>query len=666
MLGRMPATRWRQVLQLALLVVLAWQLLGLASSAASRNLSFDGGMNLEVSKSIANGLGPRGRYDDGPLYPPGVQSKEPFFLVGAAVFKLAGVGPVQAQATNFLFLLLLTLLVVRVVAKVSDLETGLLAAIFVLAMPQLHWYGLSGYGEVATMCFGLAALTVIAWPERLHPGAIARPCVAGALAGLAVATKVVGVVQLAAIALVLALRAMADADTGSRIRSLLRAGVAFAAGVALPLVLIEAWRMHWLGRDGYAHYWAFQLDSIRAQSGAEPRLAQAPMLDKVPMHFAVLEREFGRGALATFGLLLVPFVAIAAHLRTARDQNRAWRWLVVGLMLIACAYLPWWLAIVPTNKAWVRYLYIALLAMALLAAIGTLASAREAIAGAGRSSNNIARRLAHAVLVMLVGVLYLPFVARSLLPLDFSPNAEVQATQYAARLISSLPKDRQVFGYGWYAAPVIQIYSDRAFLDLTDWPIGRLLGKPAYIVSDRAELQVKPTSRVLQRYPHRMLMRPNPFAQVYEVDFAHPLNPFSNADASGAATYVDFSKTPAYPLVSGYEPWEPMGGRFVESDSEILLRYNDQNMLSFTGYAALPRYYLRPQPLRGRVVIDGCPAMPFGFEGPSWKKFDFVLVCKPEKGAAVRIRILLDNVFDLPLLYDRQRGFMLREVGFTD
>jgi hypothetical protein len=109
-----------------------------------------------------------------------------------------------------------------------------------------------------------------------------------------------------------------------------------------------------------------------------------------------------------------------------------------------------------------------------------------------------------------------------------------------------------------------------------------------------------------------------------------------------------------------------MGGRFVESDSEILLRYNDQNMLSFTGYAALPRYYLRPQPLRGRVVIDGCPAMPFGFEGPSWKKFDFVLVCKPEKGAAVRIRILLDNVFDLPLLYDRQRGFMLREVGFTD
>lgn len=654
-----PHGRWRLALQCVLLVILAWQMLGLVASGVQRNLAFDGGMNLEVSKSIANGQGPRARYDAGVLYPAGVQSKEPFFLVGAAVFKVAGVGPIQAQTPNLLFLFALAGLIVCVVARASDLETGLLAAVLAMAMPKLQQYGLNGYGEIATMCFGLAAIAVIAWPEH-WPGHWRRPFFAGALAALAVATKVVGVVQLAAIAGVLALRVGVEAEPRDRLRALLTAAVAFAAGVAAPLLLIEAWRWSWLGREGYAAYWDFQLQSISNQSGATPQELQASPLQKVPLHFDVLVREFGRSALATLGLLVVPLVVMAATWRMGARHIAPRRWLIAGLVLIACAYLPWWLAIVPTNKAWVRYLYIALLALALLSAMAATASARIAANGVP-----MARRVAYAVLAALIGLLYLPFVWRSLTPLEFTPNEEVQATQYAAKLIGTLPRDRQVFGYGWYASPVIQLYSDRPFMDLTDWPIGRLTGKNAYLVADRAELQVNLMDRVLRRYPHRKLMRDNPYAQVYEMDFAHPHDPFVGADATQVLSFVDF-KTANYPYVTGYEPYDPMGGRFSETDSEVLLRYEGQPTLQFSAYAAIPHFYLRDEPLRGRVIFDGCPASrPFGFEGSQWKTFRLSVPCTLAPGSNVRVRILLDNVFDLPVLYDRQRGMLVREIGFV-
>ena len=130
-------------------------------------------------------------------------------------------------------------------------------------------------------------------------------------------------------------------------------------------------------------------------------------------------------------------------------------------------------------------------------------------------------------------------------------------------------------------------------------------------------------------------------------------------------TYVDFSKA-NYPYVTGYEPYDPMGGRFAETDSEVLLRYEGQPALQFSAYSAVPHFYLRNEPLRGRVVVDGCTiSRPFGFEGSQWKTFRVSVPCAIPPGSNVRVRILLDNVFDLPVLYDRQRGILIRDIGFV-
>jgi hypothetical protein len=270
----------------------------------------------------------------------------------------------------------------------------------------------------------------------------------------------------------------------------------------------------------------------------------------------------------------------------------------------------------------------------------------------------------HAAIAVAVCALYWPFVTKSVsTDLVFGPNEDVQATQYAAGIVSRLPADALVFGYGWYAAPTVQLYTDRGFVDLTDFPIGRAVHHPAYIVADRATLVTNILQRVLERYPSTLLMRPNPYAQVYSVDFAHPYDPFAGMDTGKIRSGVDFA-TDDYPLTSGYEPYDPMGGRFVESDSEILLRYDGQARLDLSAYMALPMYYRRPQPLSGQAVVDGCPGIPFAFRGTGWQQFQLPLACQPATGN-VRVRLLFDNVFDLPLLYDRQRAMLLRSIAFA-
>jgi hypothetical protein len=257
-----------------------------------------------------------------------------------------------------------------------------------------------------------------------------------------------------------------------------------------------------------------------------------------------------------------------------------------------------------------------------------------------------------------------PFIAKSAVTrLNFQPDEELQATQYAAKVISQLGPNKTALGYGWYAAPTIQLYADRGFQDLTDWPIGRLTTQPAYLVADRATVMTDMLKRALVRYPYKKLMRENPYAQVYEVDFAHPNDPFQGMDAAAIQTAVNFSET-AYPLTSVMEPYDPMGGRFVESDSEVLLKYQGQNTLVLTGYMALPVYYRLPEALSGRVLVDGCPAMTFAFKQSGWETFRLPLSCTPALGSNVRVRLLLDNVFDLPLLFDRQRALLLQSIGF--
>jgi hypothetical protein len=649
---------WYYIGCVVLAAVLAWQCLSVFAAGTSRNLMFDGGMNLEVSRSIAEGHGPRRIYDFREVFPPGVQSKEPLVLAGAVSFALFGVGPWQAQLPNMVYFALLVALVVVVVRRVSDLASGLAAAVLALTVPQMTQYALGGYGEIPTLFYGLASLAVVAWPgTRCTPS---RALVAGVLAGLALATKVVGIVQVGVVGLVLCVRVLVEMRP--LFRPMFRAVLAFVAGMLLPLLMVECWRWFWLGTTGYLEWWDYQLMSILFQVGAtatEPVTTDGP---KLLRHFDLLAGYLQAGRLWTLALLAMPVIGVGLLFATSPS---AWRlrarWLLLGLALLVGVYFPWWLTIVPTEKAWLRYIYMGLMSLGALAGIGLVGHLVLAL-----GKRTYQWRVLHLAMAMSLGIVYAPFVASSLkVPVKFGPDQEVLAVQYAAALVSELPSEALVFGFGWYAAPTIQLYVDRGFLDFTDWPVGRLQGHTAYFVADRASLVTDVLRPWLDRYPYRKLMRDNQFAQVYEVEFSDPSDPFATMDISGVRSEVTDFSNPGYDLVWGMEPYDPMGGRFTQSDSEILLRYEGQDGFHMRGYMALPSFFRFPEPLSGRILIGDCPPISFAFDGTGWQDFAFKLECRPPVGTNVRARLLFDNVFALATMYDHQRALLLSSIGFS-
>lgn len=653
----------RRLAQASLLLLLIWLLVVVVASAMSSSLDFDGAMNLLMSRSIALGEGPREAYDSRDLFPAAVQTKAPFVLLGALVFKLFGVGQIQTQLPNLIYLGALCAVLLVTLRRLFGTTTSMLATVMLLASPAITQYGLRGYGELPTLCFGLAALAVVTWPEPLQVHTLRRCTIAGLLVGLAVATKVVGIVLVATVGIVLLCRLFASTD--NTWHKFTQRGFCFALGVATPLSLVELWRFLWMGPAAYNAWWKFLWFSIKAQSGATPLSPQGSLFAKVVHHFQILSTQVGLSNTAMMAAILMPLVALAFAFFFAytREQRRRSRWFLLGLLLLVSLYFPWWLAIVPNDKAWLRYIYIGLISLEVIAGIGIVANFQGAT-----GARNPAQRLAHLALAVLVLGIYAPLTLKALRhPISFKPGAEIVRTKEAAQLLSNLPADANLLGYGWYSAPTVQMYTSRSFMDLTDYPIGLLVGTPAYLVADRPTLVTGILKRVLARYPHRALMEPNPFAQVYAMDFAHPVDPFTNVDQAKVESNVDFAHQ-NYTLTDGMEPFNPIGGRFIESDSEILLRYEGQSSFRLVGYmdAAKPSYYRWSGPLHGQIIIGSCPPLRFSFEYPGWRKFHLSLDCRPMLGKNVRVRILLDNVFDLPWVKNRQRAMLLGAIGFID
>src|SRR5690606_34745960 len=119
-----------------------------------------------------------------------------------------------------------------------------------------------------------------------------------------------------------------------RLRAIVGAAVAMAAGIAIPLLLVECWRWFWLGADGYVAWWKFQVDSILHQSGAVSTGPVSPMQAKVTQHFGILARDLGLTKPVLLALLLVSLAGMALAFGrgfTANERMRG-RLLILGLM----------------------------------------------------------------------------------------------------------------------------------------------------------------------------------------------------------------------------------------------------------------------------------------------------------------------------------------------
>ncbi len=474
--------------------------------------SFDGAMNLNVARSLAEGHGYGFHYDSVFAFP--AQTDGPFVLPAALLFRLFGIGLVTAQLVSLAYLAAFALLVMAVLRRLGAapwlVGVGSLAC---LLTPGVGDFGLGGYGEIPMLAWLLAGF--------LAAGR-GRHGLAGLLFGTAVLTKTVAALCVVPTLLVCAAFIVGTAPRRHRSRAL----AALAAGLLAPLLGWELFRLACLGSQAaWTRWWALQLGQIGRQSGAAELAGPAAALARLRLHLALLSGEVGVPIAPLAGWLVAPWLLALRRLVGRRRVTGEPALLLALLLLCPLLYAAWWLLVTPTDMAWLRRILPGLLlqtclvaALAALPPIGTMGpsptvrprqapGARLGMRRAGDPmrlprltwAHGQEAASAHPVLeraptlsVLLLVLLALPGEA---LMLRFGvavsprwPSTEARReTDLIVRALRALPPDAVVFGVGWWQAPLFALLSDRSFMNLDLWDPARIGALPhAYLAVDQA------------------------------------------------------------------------------------------------------------------------------------------------------------------------------------
>ena len=501
-----PATRKARHLLLAGALALGAAASLVPGSAAVRNreISFDGGLNAQVARTLAERHRYATTYHGLHDFDHRVQTGPAVIVPTAVAFRLLGVNATTAQLANLGYLVALFLLAVVLCWRLSGPLAAFLAVPVLLGTPRLFQLGLGLYGEVPALVFLLAAILLL---DRLA----GRPSLPGAFLtglalGLAVQTKFQMLLPAGAVAAVLARWAFRHRDV--RRAPLL---LSTAAGFAAALLPLELFKVHTFGLSGFLLWWRHMLGRSLAQGTSFRMPNTTTGLHRPASHLEILARqtELPTALLALFLFLTPVLLAALLHLlgreRTLAGRSPEGRMAALaalggaGLSLTA-----WWLLLSPTSHAWLRRVLNGLIPLELVALASLVELGRRLLAGREPSPAS-GRGRAMAVALVLVAQ------ALSLLAWTWIPRLDRQVAPSPLRLttgamvevINGLPRDATLYARGWYQAPVLAALTGRTFLDLDRFPIERYRQplEGAYFIADAAMARNRPEdiTEVLRR-----------------------------------------------------------------------------------------------------------------------------------------------------------------------
>ena len=659
MRAKTPARRAGWIGWIPAVAVIAATVLGLvrlAAWTANYEVSFDGAMNLEVARSLAEGDGYRRLYADRSGFSHEIQSRAPYILPAAAIIAAFGVGVWQAQLANFLYLVALLGIAFLLVRRAASWEWGLVAVAVCLWTPGLREIALNGYGEVPALAWWLASLVVL-MPRGDRPGA-ARLFAAGLLAGMAVLTKTVLAIGLVAM---LPLVIVAIAAHGLRMRQVLAALLALAIGLALPALLYELAHVAVIG--DVARWRAWLDDEVRAihmQAGTHDGFHDTHGVGaKLVAHSRLLADNVGLPA-PLLVLWIGGTLALAAFGRrwVAGAPARA---ALLSLALFAAIYLLWWLGFTPTEKAWYRRIFNGVLALeiVLVALLGALAIASRD----SRAKPSRGVLAASALLAVLMG----PILWAGGFADDISDSAGADSLREDLAALAQVPAGANVYGAGWYSAPALAFYSGRRFGNLmTRTPDELAAESPFYLVLDPASIHANADDYWTNRYAHRDVAR-TAHAAIIELDARTPLDPFADApvDESALRNAVDFRETRDYPYLFGFQNPEGDGWRWAVADAAVQLRYGGEREFFVDLYLPALTSYRFARGVGVTVWIGDCRLGTFRQDESRRERWFLPMTrCPIEAGRRVTVRLVSDNLIESR--DERQLGYIVNGLGFAD
>ncbi len=599
--------------------------------------SFDGAMNLNVARSLAEGHGYGFRYDSVFAFP--AQTDGPFILPAALLFRVFGITRISAQAVSLAYLLAFAVLVPALLRRVGlPIWLAAAAAAACLAMPGTAEYGLDGYGEIPTLCWMLAALLAAAQAVE-HPRRTGSFALSGLLFGLAVLTKTAALIAVLPAALACAAFAGAAGRAG-------RGAAALAAGLALPLAAWELFRLLALGSvDAWHLWWQLQLGQIARQSGStDTPLLPGPLLAKLIRHLRILSGEVGVPV-----PLLSIWLVLPAAVALRRPAPAATRLVTWALLLASLSTFAWWLLLAPTGMAWLRRVLPALLLQTCLVAL--LLPRRGT-------------RPQWALAALLLAPQLALFGAGLHLLSQRNPAPRSDAIRRAVALMRSLPPDAVFFGVGWWQAPVLSLFSSRTVMNLDLWPPERIDALPRkFLLVDRAMRDIGAADlRQVEAVATLEPLFDAPDAAVYRILSLDPERPAH--DPSPLRPGFD-ARTDALAHGAGWYP--PAGGwAWVQPHSHILLARLGQTRLAVDAAFWSELFPPGAGPRHLHVSAPGCLDQEMLLPGAGIRHFVLPLGCAPAATTQpLDVTLVLDVAMPLPHQLDadtRLRGFEISRL----
>ena len=648
------ATAVRFGVAIVLILLLAIASLRLLQWGLTQQVSFDGAMNLEVARSLAEGHGYRRMYGDQAAFSPAIQTRAPYLLPAAAVFATFGVGLWQAQLANLLYLALLAAAAFALARRWLPWPWPLAAAAAVIGTPGMAEYGLNGYGEAPALAWWLLSLLVLYPREPARPLPLARVAAAGLLAGVAMLTKTVLLAGLAAALPVLLLHQLGYA----RRRHALAACSVLVAGALVPLALHEAWRASALPADSTWWQWALgEYRRIRNQAVGGSFADTAGLLSKLHLHAGILAGALGFALPLALAWLLLPFAALAAGARRF-TALRGWP-VLATLALLAALYFAWWLGITPTQKAWYRRIFNGVIVIDLLAVLvaGSLWTLRAQAPSWRRA----------ATIGMLALLLPAAAAVASLLPRHWPDDASRRALVADLAAVDALPRAAALFGTGWYSSPHIALYAGRHIDNLVAQVPERLAQRGnAYLLVDPAMAEAGADVYWLQRYPHREVQASQDL-RIVALDTRRVADPFAgrSIDSTTLRSALAFDRDGGDAALFGFHQREGDGWRWMAADAEALLRYDGGDALQVDAYMPEPEGYRHAGGVTSVVWLGECRLGEVRHRQSGRRATVLALQpCPLQPGQVVRVRLRSDNVLRVPT--DRQLSLVIHAIGFVD
>ncbi|GAA1963149.1 hypothetical protein GCM10009798_23780 [Nocardioides panacihumi] len=516
--GRRLALRVLAVLGVVVPVVLtAWYASGLT-------VVFDGAMNLQVAQNVADGDGYRWDYAARELFPAAIQTSGPYIFLAAAFIKVLGTSELSLQAANLVFVLILAVSVSVGLRHWALLRT-VGPSIVLFGVPGALASGLGGYGEMAIAALAISSFVLLDMAATTGRRPALLTAAAAFVIGLALTIKVVAAMALPVLllgALLVAVMRRGDTRWWRVVLSL------FA--IIPPLVLFELYRLASLKGD-YVNWWHEQFTAISYQAGVDKTTAPAKHgLAKMAEHLHILSSNVGMPAEALGPLLVLPFLALAivivarptAFLTRLRDRGVV---LLVLASVYAGGYLAWWLAVTPTEKAWLRRVAIGLVAFAVacLVLAGVVIDRLRARNGEGRLSRGVVWFAALATTAALVlGVFAVKPTARGII--DSARADQNSATLTAARAAGKHAHElaasgATLYGIGWWSAPAVSLYGNVSLQDLSTVKDPCVVTKQdAYVVWDWYAMNIANPVPRMRGYSFEPVPKEStPYAAVFRI-----------------------------------------------------------------------------------------------------------------------------------------------------